>query len=38
MRFWTLAANPGAFRVEDNVREQDKELWRTSRNVASETG
>ncbi len=34
MRFWTLAANPGAFRVEDNVREQDEELWRTSRKVA----
>jgi uncharacterized protein DUF3883/EVE domain-containing protein len=34
MRFWTLAANPGAFRVEDNVREQDEELWRTNRDVA----
>ena len=34
MRFWSLAANPGAFRVEDNVREQDEELWRTNRNVA----
>jgi hypothetical protein len=34
MRFWTLAANPGAFRVEDNVRGQDEELWRTSRKVA----
>jgi hypothetical protein len=33
MRFWTLAANLGAFRVEDNVREQDEELWRTSRKV-----
>jgi hypothetical protein len=34
MRFWTLAANPGVFRVEDNIREQDEELWRTNRNVA----
>lgn len=34
MRYWTLAANPGAFRVKDNVREQDVELWRTSRKVA----
>jgi len=34
MRFWTLAANPGAFRVEDNVREQDEDLWRASRKVA----
>jgi hypothetical protein len=33
VRYWTLAANPGAFRVEDNVREQDVELWRTSRKV-----
>lgn len=34
MRFWTLAANPGAFRVEDNVRDQDIEIWRTSRKIA----
>ncbi|HEX9516364.1 MAG TPA: hypothetical protein VF940_09350 [Streptosporangiaceae bacterium] len=31
MRSWTLAANPGAFRVEGNVREQDEVLWRTNR-------
>jgi hypothetical protein len=29
VRFWTLAANPGAFRVEANVRELDEDLWRT---------
>jgi Domain of unknown function (DUF3883)/EVE domain len=33
MRFWTLAANPGAFRVENNVREEDEEIWRTNRKV-----
>jgi hypothetical protein len=38
MRFWSLAANPGAFRVEDNVREQDEDLWRTNRKVAAVTG
>ena len=31
MRFWTLAANPGVFRVENNVREQDRTLWRVGR-------
>jgi Protein NO VEIN, C-terminal/EVE domain len=30
MAYWTLAAHPGSFRVEDNVREQDEQLWRTN--------
>ena len=35
MPFWTLAAHPASFRVEDNVREQDEDLcWSGGRKLA----